>query len=235
MQAFRSMASNQLQQPLGALKVQQLHGNEPFHMDGNATGHCVTSFWGWAYSNLAANNLRGHLAEFLVASDLGLTLGTRVEWDDCDLTLPTGTRIEVKCAAYLQSWRQKQLSNITFSIAPSCAWDRRLQARSQVATRNSDLYVFCLLNHKDKSTLDPTNLNQWEFFVVPTALINDELGNQKTLTLSALKKLTPRSCRFGEISKSVSDVLAQRESVRSRKVVGDKTSTETTAETSALD
>jgi hypothetical protein len=30
------------------------------------------------------------------------------------------------------------------------------------------LYVFCLLAHKDKSTLDPLNMDQWQFFVLAT-------------------------------------------------------------------
>ena len=189
--------------PLKALRIRQLDGSEPFHFDDNPANCSVNSFWRWAYSNLAANNLRGHLAEYLVACDLGLNEGTRVEWDECDLRLPNGIRIEIKSAAYLQSWGQKDLSSITFKVAPSCAWDRKTQARSKTPERHSDFYVFCLLKHKDKESLDPKNLDQWEFFVLPTSKINEKLGNQENLSLSRLKKLEPTRCRFGEINRAL--------------------------------
>lgn len=111
--------------------------------------------------------------------------------------------IEIKSAAYLQSWGQKDLSSITFKVAPSCAWDRKTQARSKTPERHSDFYVFCLLKHKDKETLDPKNLDQWEFFVLPTSKINEKLGNQENLSLSRLEKLEPTRCRFGEINGAV--------------------------------
>lgn len=204
------MATENLTQsnpPLKALRTTQLEGTETFHFDGSPTNSSANSFWRWAYSNLVANNLRGHLAEYLVACDLGLNQGTRVEWDECDLRLPTGVRIEIKSAAYLQSWGQKDFSKITFKIAPSCAWDRKTQTRSKTPARHSDIYVFCLLNHKDKESLDPKNLNQWDFFVLPTSKINEKLGNQENISLSALKRLAPAQCRFGEINRAVAEFM----------------------------
>lgn len=44
---------------------------------------------------LRMNNVRGDLAEFLVARAVGAT-GPRVEWDAYDVLAPDGTRIEVK-------------------------------------------------------------------------------------------------------------------------------------------
>jgi hypothetical protein len=41
-----------------------------------------------------------------------------------DLITSTGIRIEVKSSAYLQSWSQKRLSTISFSISPARYWDR---------------------------------------------------------------------------------------------------------------
>lgn len=103
------------QEPLGALLPKRLTGGEAFHSDGRTTtDETVCSFWRWAYSTLPANNLRGHLAEFLVASALGVAKGKpRVEWDDCDLEAH-GVRIEVKSSAYLQAWKQERLSAISF-------------------------------------------------------------------------------------------------------------------------
>ena len=80
--------------PFKALRIKQLDGSEPFHFEGNPTNCSVNSFWRWAYSNLVANNLRGHLAEYLVACDLGLNEGTRVEWDAVVPVVWTATGLE---------------------------------------------------------------------------------------------------------------------------------------------
>jgi hypothetical protein len=47
------------------------------------------------------NANRGRLAEYIVARALGLGVGdVRNEWDVVDLVTSTGTKIEVKSAAY---------------------------------------------------------------------------------------------------------------------------------------
>jgi hypothetical protein len=65
----------------------------------------LLDFWQWAYSDLLSNTNRGRLAEFIVARALSLGLtDVRIEWDAVDLVTPTGVKVEVKSAAYLQSW-----------------------------------------------------------------------------------------------------------------------------------
>ena len=197
-------------QELSAISPKILSGQEAFHRNGNPMDIALSAFWGWAYSNLAANNLRGHLAEFLVASDLGLDHKPRVEWDESDLRLPDGTRLEIKSAAYLQSWKQNELSKISFSISPTCAWDAKTQKRSQSSKRHSDAYVFCLLKHIDKPTLDPLNVDQWEFYIVATQTIDSQLGSQKTLSLKALERLQPVICGYGQIGAAIKTKLDKK-------------------------
>lgn len=199
---------NSYQTELPALVVKQLEGSEHFSHRGIELPHNIASFWRWAYSNLGANNLRGHLAEFLVASDLNETRKARIEWDDCDIRTQSGINIEVKSAAYLQSWKQTRHSAITFGIAPSWPDNTKTDAQTKEAVRNSDIYVFCLLAHKDKQTLDPTNLDQWEFYILRTQTLNAELGNQKTLSFSKLLRLNPVKCYYGEIARTIDEVLA---------------------------
>ncbi len=198
---------NSNQTCLRALEVNQLDGGEPFRHRGFALPQNVVDFWRWAYSNLAANNLRGHLAEFIVASDLNVTQKARIEWDDYDLITQSGIKVEVKSAAYLQSWNQTKFSAITFGVASSCAYNTETEKREKETARNADAYVFCLLAHKDKLTLDPTNLDQWEFYVLPTQTLNAELGNQQTLSLGRLLNLNPAKCSYGDISRTIDDVL----------------------------
>ncbi|MBC7812134.1 MAG: hypothetical protein H7175_13350, partial [Burkholderiales bacterium] len=76
----------------------------------------VGDFWAWAYSDILSNANRSVLAEFLVGAALGVLDKPRKEWDAVDLRYRE-KKIEVKSAAYLQSWQQKQLSIIRFDFA----------------------------------------------------------------------------------------------------------------------
>jgi hypothetical protein len=107
---------------LGALVITRRNGSEPMRAGGESVG-TLGEFWSWACSDLANNTMRGVLAEYLVATALGAAAGTRAEWDTVDIRTPEGWRVEVKSAAYLQSWAQSQLSEISFSIAPASGWD----------------------------------------------------------------------------------------------------------------
>ena len=83
-------------------------GDEQFCADGKGLGYTVKDFWTWSVSDLVTNITRGRLAEFIVAKALGVSTDiVRYDWDSFDLTTPAGLKIEVKSAAYLQSWPQK--------------------------------------------------------------------------------------------------------------------------------
>jgi hypothetical protein len=59
------------------------------------------------------------LAEFIVATALGVADQLRNDWGPYDLLTPDGIKIEVKSPAYLQSWHQENFSTITFGIHPA--------------------------------------------------------------------------------------------------------------------
>ena len=74
-------------------------------------------FLDWAYDDLFTNTTRGVLAEYIVATALGITKTRRREWDQYDLQFGD-VGVEVKSAAYVQAWKQARPSKITFSIRP---------------------------------------------------------------------------------------------------------------------
>lgn len=152
---------------------------------------------------MVSNATRGILAEFLVASALGLNEGVRNEWDPYDLKTETGIKIEVKSAAYVQSWYQHKVSNITFNIRPTFAWDYKTSRFDTVKKRQADVYVFCLLHHKDKKTINPMDLSQWTFYVVSTKRLDKDCPNMKTISLSRLKKFNPIVCNFDGLKEAV--------------------------------
>jgi hypothetical protein len=106
-----------------------------------------------------------------------------------DLTSPEGIRIEVKSAAYLQSWAQSDFSKIVFSIRPARSWDGFSGGVAEEPRRTADVYVFCLLKHQEKDTLNPPDLNQWEFYVLPTRELNNYSRSETSITLASLRKL----------------------------------------------
>ena len=159
----------------------------------------VLSFWRWSTSELLGNALRGILAEFIVASAIDALDSPREEWDAYDLISKDGLKIEVKSSAYLQSWEQNKLSNISFGIQPTVLWDAD-NKRSKEARRQADVYVFCVLAHKDQVTVNPLNLSQWEFYVLDTKVLNDNIPLQKTITLSSLLKLNPVRVSYSELA-----------------------------------
>ncbi|MBV9241516.1 MAG: hypothetical protein JO314_05865 [Acidobacteria bacterium] len=171
-------------------------GNELFQGDGAQPGMSVLSFWRWAASDLVSNTMRGVLAEYIVASALGIADGTRSEWDAYDLKSPEGTRIEVKSASYIQSWRHANLSKIIFGIRPTRRWDADTNLLSADLRRQADVYVFCVLAHQEQRTLNPLNLDQWDFYVLPSGVLDAALPTQKSIGLSSLLKLGPTHTKY---------------------------------------
>jgi len=53
------------------------------------------------------------------------------------------------------------------------------------------VYVFALLAHKEKETVDPLDVDQWQFFVLSTSVLDHEFGNQTMVGISTLAKLAP--------------------------------------------
>jgi hypothetical protein len=44
------------------------------------------------------------------------------------------------------------------------------------------------------------NVGQWEFYVLPAAVLNDRLPSQKGISLSTLLRLEPARAAFGDIA-----------------------------------
>ena len=138
------------------------------------------------------------LAEYLVASALGAVDGVRTEWNGHDLELSDGFRIEVKSSAYVQSWPQRADSKIQFDIAPKLAWNANTNTSATERSRCADLFVFAVLKHRDRDTVDPLDVSQWDFYLVPTSKL-DRLGHQKTIGLAGVRKLVDGPHEYHEL------------------------------------
>jgi predicted RNase H-like HicB family nuclease len=86
-------------------------GEEEFKENGVAIAK-LSEYWQWSASDLLGNTERGRLAEYIVATAVGVAGGVRSGWEPYDVETLLGTRVEVKASAYVQTWGQKTLSKI---------------------------------------------------------------------------------------------------------------------------
>ena len=171
-------------------------GNEPFLVGGKPISITMNDYWRWAYSDLADSHNRSVMAEFIVASSIGAahldTDTSRSAWKQYSLLSPDGYKLEVQSAAYVQSWDTEHPDHVSFQIAP-------LQ-------RKSDVYIFCIYKamEKDESPLD---LDLWEFYVLPTSVLDEMKPVQKTITLPSLMKLEPVWCDYYGIGEAIQKAM----------------------------
>ena len=127
-------------------------GDEAFRTRSENVELAVFDYWRWANSGWLDNAGRGVLAEFLVAHAFERMNAPRREWGRFDVSTESGIKVDVKTAAYAQSWPHQSPSKITFNIAPwEQVWDPETNEWEPLAKlgRTADVYVFCLLGQPD--------------------------------------------------------------------------------------
>lgn len=189
---------------LERLVVRRKIGAERFRDGATDLGFDLISFWQWYVSDLVSNATRGCLAEYIVARALDANpCGVRDEWAACDLTTPDGTKVEVKSAAYVQSWHQRDYSPIQFLTRKTRGWDANTNVVGKEARRQAEVYVFAVLHHKDKDSIDPMDVAQWSFYVLPTRTLDERTRSQHSITLASLKRLSEEVHTFGGLAEAV--------------------------------
>lgn len=189
---------------LGRITVTRKSGRERFRDGAADLGYDLLTFWQWSSSDLLSNSMRGVLAEYLVSRALRPDgQGVREEWASHDLTTEDGIKVEVKSAGYLQSWHQEQLSRISFVVPKTRPWDPSTNGLGDVPARQADVYVFALLAHRDKATVDPMDVGQWTFFVLPTSVLDGRTRSQHSITLPTLAGLCGKAVSFSGLRDAV--------------------------------
>lgn len=164
-----------------------LEGTESFRLAGQSMGFSVIDFWRFQFSNIWV--IQDQIAEFIVTQALGKTEPyNKNGWTLWDINY-RGHRVEVKETARYHSWYRdgKVSAKPTFNI--NKAYSRYKDSTSEFKRQN-DIYVFCFNMGETKETSNPLDLDNWHFWVVPTETINRVCGDNKTITLSRLQKLT---------------------------------------------
>lgn len=164
----------------------------------------VLDFWRFAMSDLRMNNVRGYLAEFLVARAVGAP-GNRVEWDAYDVLTPDGVRVEVKVRGYLQSWAQKRVQLSPFQIKAAAPWDHATGAFGEKGW-NADVYVLCVHTAREQDAYDVLDVAQWEFYVLPRHVIVERAG--AGMSLAWVQEQTGGPTPYAELAAAVTTAAA---------------------------
>jgi hypothetical protein len=82
-------------------------------------------------------------------------------------------------------------------------WDATTNEMSAERRRQANLYVFALLAHREKPTVDAMDLSQWEFYLLPTRVLDASVPNQNRLALSTLLRLKPARASYEELASAI--------------------------------
>lgn len=186
------------------LSNKQLVGDERFTYDGKQTELTMLEFWRWHFSDIY--DLQSKIAEYIVGKALGLTEAENVGvWTLYDM-MYRSKRIEIKETSYYHAWQtddEPKSRKRSFGITK--AYDDYTDQKSEYRRQN-DIYIFCLNTGDTKASSNPLMLEHWEFYIVPTYMINDLCENGKTISLSRVRKLTEKVL-YGDLKAKVDHLV----------------------------
>lgn len=192
---------------LGFVLPQRLSGAESVVGPDGKPVSSLLDYWTWSASDLLGNVQRGVLAEYLVSLALGGAASVRTPWDSFDARSAAGLTVEVKSASYIQQWSQRDYSPIKFPIRETTAWDPHTGKSIGDPCRQAQVYVFALLAHKDKATVNPLDTRQWTYFVLATSALNAHCQQQRSVGLTRLRDLGAREASWKDLAQAVEESL----------------------------
>lgn len=183
-----------------------LKGDEQFTCGGCSLGFGVLDFWRFQYASL--HNQKECIAEFLIAKALEIENPYNADqWTLFDI-LYRNTRIEVKQTSYYHNWNAegKVSSKRTFGITKA---NSKYGENENSYERKNDIYVFCLNTGNTAEASNPLIMENWEFYIVPTSVINAECKDNKTVSLERVRKLASNKTDYSEIKAVIDGMIDQ--------------------------
>ncbi len=188
--------------------MKMLTGDERFEAGGKPLALTMLDFWRYSFSNIF--DIQGDIAEFVVAKALGLDEPYNKDcWTLYDIPY-RGRRVEIKETSYYHSFTEpgKVSRQRIFGIGKAnSAYED--QSKENVFERQNDVYIFCVINGDDPESGYTLNLDNWDFYVVPTTVINEKCGEQKTISLKRIQNFgyapVPYEQLKGELDRLIDD------------------------------
>ena len=165
----------------------------------------IKDYWQWTYSDLMISENRSSFGLFLIAQALELTSIPRINWGEVDLRYKR-KKISVKINSRIQGWKQSKSTRILFDIPKKKGWHAKKPDSLTFKNREADLFIFGLHTEKQVKCANLLDLNQWEFYVVPTETLDANFPNKNKIGIRQLKSISipiPHS----DIKKNVEAIL----------------------------
>ena len=182
-----------------------MNNNGKFIFNNNELDFGILDLWKSKYSNIY--NMQDVIAEFLVEKALGIDKAQNTDyWTLYDI-LYRDCRIEIKQTGYYHPWNENgKISEMRrFGITKANSKYENKES-SNIYERQNDIYVFCLNVGKTKETSNPLNIDNWEFYIVPTKKINEVCKNYKSIGLNKVKKIATKVNYF-EIKEYIDNLI----------------------------
>ncbi len=189
-------------------------GDELFRNADMPLDFNLLDFWGWYASDLLNHSVRGAIAEFVVGKALG-TGNPKAGWSSCDIKYRS-KRIEVKSCASLGAKSGKPTSRIVFNVKKQlCCKPEDIEEGYcseadlwKTSCRHSDIYIFCHFKEQDASIANPLQLEQWEFFILPTKVLDDSIGDKQTIRIPQILELGGMRCSWDQLKQRVDALVS---------------------------
>lgn len=186
--------------------MELLTGKEEFNLNGKPVGFNMLDFWQFAFSSIY--DIQGEIAEFVVARALEIDVPHNKElWTLYDIDY-RGTRIEVKETSYYHPWNEdgKVSQSRKFGITMANSSYEKPDEPNRLERQN-DIYIFCVVNGDTRETSNPLILDNWDFYVVPTSVINEKCKTNKSISLKRIQQLGFEPISYDKIKVEVDRII----------------------------
>lgn len=103
------------------------------------------------------------------------------------------------------------MSKISFGIQPTRAFEAATNDHAGELQRQADIYVFCLLHHQDKATVDPLDMTQWTFYLLRASVLDQRFPLQKSIGLASLLKLNTLQCAYEDLTRIIGVLASENQ------------------------
>lgn len=181
-----------------------MNGNEKFVFNNLDLEFGMLEFWQTKFSDVY--NIQEYMAEFLVERALGINKSHNTEsWTLFDI-LYNDYRIEIKQTGYYHPWNKDGKISQVRRFGITKAYSKKGKSDDVLYERQNDIYVFCLNKGETKETSNPLNVNNWEFYVISTKIINEKCNNYKSIGLEKVRKLT-KAISYDKLKETIDKII----------------------------
>lgn len=165
----------------------------------------MLDFWESKFSNIY--NMQDVIAEFIVEKALGIDKAQNIDYLTLYDILYKNFRIEIKETSYYHPWNEngKISKQRMFGITKANSNYETVEMENKFERQN-DIYVFCLNIGDTKESSNPMNLNNWEFYIIPTSVINKECRDNKKISLNRVRKLT-KKVTYDKLKEKIDEII----------------------------